>query len=98
MSAQVLSGKTHRFSSRTLGRVRASSPSFLTSLSLFQFTHPGKGATATGGTRNTQITMFQFTHPGKGATGMVFIFVILIYQFQFTHPGKGATLVCPYFR
>ena len=34
---------------------------------LFQFTHPGKGATANGAP-SRQGWMFQFTHPGKGAT------------------------------
>ena len=34
---------------------------------VFQFTHPGKGATLFGSTI-AQTIEFQFTHPGKGAT------------------------------
>ena len=55
------------FNSRTLGRVRRSlSESCIRSV-LFQFTHPGKGATCEG-VRPPSSVMFQFTHPGKGAT------------------------------
>ena len=35
---------------------------------MFQFTHPGKGATATAGATAVSMVEFQFTHPGKGAT------------------------------
>ena len=38
------------------------------SLQLFQFTHPGKGATTSGFLYTLPIVAFQFTHPGKGAT------------------------------
>ena len=34
----------------------------------FQFTHPGKGATAATGAVSLFAGEFQFTHPGKGAT------------------------------
>ena len=34
---------------------------------MFQFTHPGKGATLDR-FRSLAIYQFQFTHPGKGAT------------------------------
>ena len=38
-------------------------------MGLFQFTHPGKGAT--GRAESSPLsTMFQFTHPGKGATAL----------------------------
>ena len=43
---------------------------FLKSVHLFQFTHPGRGAT----TLTTCVVarlMFQFTHPGRGATRFV---------------------------
>ena len=39
-------------------------------LFMFQFTHPGRGATEI----NRQLAspwMFQFTHPGRGATGLI---------------------------
>ena len=35
--------------------------------SLFQFTHPGRGATQQTDNRSLR-EMFQFTHPGRGAT------------------------------
>ena len=34
---------------------------------VFQFTHPGKGATGANQAVNAYL-QFQFTHPGKGAT------------------------------
>ena len=55
------------FNSRTLGRVRLALMASRSSKTLFQFTHPGKGAT-----KNYALCLrrkvFQFTHPGKGAT------------------------------
>ena len=36
---------------------------------LFQFTHPGKGATVVNRASGSELLRFQFTHPGKGATG-----------------------------
>ena len=56
---------------------------------LFQFTHPGRGATARAYT-SLQGYMFQFTHPGRGAT-FTRIKVTHHRRFQFTHPGRGAT-------
>ena len=55
------------FNSRTLGRVRQYSAEGMNRFNLFQFTHPGKGATSSRETHATD-TRFQFTHPGKGAT------------------------------
>ena len=34
----------------------------------FQFTHPGRGATASSSERSNEPSPFQFTHPGRGAT------------------------------
>ena len=34
----------------------------------FQFTHPGRGATAWVSLLSNCYTKFQFTHPGRGAT------------------------------
>ena len=56
-----------RFNSRTLGRVRHPLDLFQTADMTFQFTHPGKGATAWR-TAFSAFSEFQFTHPGKGAT------------------------------
>ena len=57
----------------------------------FQFTHPGKGATASWSC-STLLAMFQFTHPGKGATKER-LYLGVSEKFQFTHPGKGATAI-----
>ena len=35
---------------------------------MFQFTHPGRGATGVLTTDTSPIYEFQFTHPGRGAT------------------------------
>ena len=57
---------------------------------MFQFTHPGKGATRVGDSRQAYLSPFQFTHPGKGATDRPCLSDPPA-RFQFTHPGKGAT-------
>ena len=58
---------------------------------VFQFTHPGKGATRQSGRKKYYPTEFQFTHPGKGATIFLHLRRYQLILFQFTHPGKGAT-------
>ena len=42
---------------------------WLYAIPLFQFTHPGKGATGHKG-RGCKPVQFQFTHPGQGATNV----------------------------
>ena len=59
------------FNSRTLGRVRHLRHLIILLFHLFQFTHPGKGATKFTTTFIAVRIMFQFTHPGKGATSQV---------------------------
>ena len=57
------------FNSRTLGRVRLFSQFRQLQIEVFQFTHPGKGATWIFPLQGLLIKLvFQFTHPGKGAT------------------------------
>ena len=56
------------FNSRTLGRVRQDIRSEIVTPALFQFTHPGKGATSRRPPSARPKSGFQFTHPGKGAT------------------------------
>ena len=56
---------------------------------VFQFTHPGRGATSAG-EQAKQAGSFQFTHPGRGATYLGRTGDD-IAKFQFTHPGRGAT-------
>ena len=59
---------------------------------MFQFTHPGRGATRSFPER-TLALWFQFTHPGRGATGHSIIVQMGDGAFQFTHPGRGATSI-----
>ena len=77
------------FNSRTLGRVRLVPDSDYSGVGMFQFTHPGKGATRFG-IDTDRLILFQFTHPGKGATPQR-TELSTTKRFQFTHPGKGAT-------
>ena len=81
------------FNSRTPGGVRLSS-AFVSDriLLLFQFTHPGRGATPAPTLGAREKKMFQFTHPGRGATGHEG-HLHHSEPFQFTHPGRGATSV-----
>ena len=57
-----------RFNSRTLGRVRLTMEQTNNNNKMFQFTHPGKGATGAFLGSGVSQGAFQFTHPGKGAT------------------------------
>ena len=79
-----------RFNSRTPGGVRHYLTPYRINLEMFQFTHPGRGATARGRKTSGKKLLFQFTHPGRGATdtegGQ-----LRGFAFQFTHPGRGAT-------
>ena len=61
---------------------------------MFQFTHPGRGATEMLVVVDT-MTRFQFTHPGRGATPDFGNYISQDpIRFQFTHPGRGATVWC----
>ena len=57
----------------------------------FQFTHPGRGATAEASPALASAPRFQFTHPGRGATPTESTITRTHRWFQFTHPGRGAT-------
>ena len=63
--------------------------SYLSFDPLFQFTHPGRGATIEIDLMKANAE-FQFTHPGRGATQNQLI-SSQVEKFQFTHPGRGAT-------
>ena len=60
-------------------------------LALFQFTHPGRGATSVNLSAGLAMLGFQFTHPGRGATLLLSVCSVWMMLFQFTHPGRGAT-------
>ena len=81
------------FNSRTPGGVRLLSLLRLTLTDLFQFTHPGRGATSLEILSCHRHWTFQFTHPGRGATLVYTPANLVGFTFQFTHPGRGATLL-----
>ena len=54
---------------------------------LFQFTHPGRGATDISEVITTALTEFQFTHPGRGATLEFFLMRFLLMSFNSRTPG-----------
>ena len=56
------------FNSRTPGGVRLYDNSSSPEVRVFQFTHPGRGATLLHIIASHHHFMFQFTHPGRGAT------------------------------
>ena len=56
------------FNSRTPGGVRLVPDSDYSAVGMFQFTHPGRGATPNGLAKLFEELLFQFTHPGRGAT------------------------------
>ena len=58
------------FNSRTPGGVRLCPRPLWLSVDLFQFTHPGRGATGMP-LMPIILLRFQFTHPGRGATAHV---------------------------
>ena len=82
-------GLSSRFNSRTLGRVRLCATALYICSAVFQFTHPGKGATC----RLCLASICEEVSihaPWEGCDLSVESVRYLI-EFQFTHPGKGAT-------
>ena len=57
---------------------------------MFQFTHPGKGATVVRPTKLV-ISMVSIHAPWEGCDGLISFHTFVLIKFQFTHPGKGAT-------
>ena len=53
----------------------------------FQFTHPGRGATASIPVEDIQVYVFQFTHPGRGATTAPDSVRSLLGRFNSRTPG-----------
>ena len=64
--------------------------SHIPKLLLFQFTHPGRGATQLQSPRSTSLNRFNSRTPG-GVRHDVIYHQSIIIPFQFTHPGRGAT-------
>ena len=63
---------------------------FVSSLSMFQFTHPGRGATTGSGDPLPRLPSFNSRTPG-GVRQSDHKTYYHDHQFQFTHPGRGAT-------
>ena len=57
---------------------------------LFQFTHPGRGATYVSA-KVEAICNVSIHAPREGCDLHVLLTLVLCSQFQFTHPGRGAT-------
>ena len=57
---------------------------------LFQFTHPGRGATVVRPTKLV-ISMVSIHAPREGCDQDPFYLSFAHEGFQFTHPGRGAT-------
>ena len=58
---------------------------------MFQFTHPGKGATLFSFIVHIPEYSFNSRTLGRVRLGKNLAWKSLIHKFQFTHPGKGAT-------
>ena len=54
---------------------------------LFQFTHPGRGATARILSNEIPAYEFQFTHPGRGATAVCNVNSLIKERFNSRTPG-----------
>ena len=54
---------------------------------MFQFTHPGRGATETHKLFYRIDSTFQFTHPGRGATGLSLFYELQDDSFNSRTPG-----------
>ena len=57
---------------------------------MFQFTHPGRGATDTSEER-TRARSVSIHAPREGCDSLLGGVFGYFGQFQFTHPGRGAT-------
>ena len=60
---------------------------------MFQFTHPGRGATSLDLAEVSVVTRFNSRTPG-GVRLATHSLLVTFFTFQFTHPGRGATRPC----
>ena len=63
---------------------------FIVDRTMFQFTHPGRGATKVVSARYSLLEV-SIHAPREGCDWIVSLVSALTAQFQFTHPGRGAT-------
>ena len=78
------------FNSRTPGGVRQTSTLPDPLRGMFQFTHPGRGATWVGDIWTLSRESFNSRTPG-GVRQICMPTFLIALRFQFTHPGRGAT-------
>ena len=79
-----------RFNSRTPGGVRRIRLNTCSRLILFQFTHPGRGATLNHLSASASFEV-SIHAPREGCDFKCKLNFLTIDEFQFTHPGRGAT-------
>ena len=79
------------FNSRTPGGVRLLSTSEIEFTIVFQFTHPGRGATWQEDTLGHLFSV-SIHAPREGCDLQAMLSKLDTMRFQFTHPGRGATL------
>ena len=60
---------------------------------MFQFTHPGRGATEEG-LHHVQLSVVSIHAPREGCDCFANSLFMAVSVFQFTHPGRGATPSC----
>ena len=90
LSPMCLTTLRRCFNSRTPGGVRLIYANILMLNYMFQFTHPGRGATDDGSGGNQPHHSFNSRTPG-GVRQEQIDRLLGIIEFQFTHPGRGAT-------
>ena len=78
------------FNSRTPGGVRQNISKPAEVQAMFQFTHPGRGATDFDDLRRRSFDV-SIHAPREGCDWIVSSLSALMEAFQFTHPGRGAT-------
>ena len=81
------------FNSRTPGGVRLGLSPSACEMKMFQFTHPGRGATMKLTSAFTTCTV-SIHAPREGCDEGAWSGTNIVCKFQFTHPGRGATLSC----
>ena len=86
------------FNSRTPGGVRLAEANICSVITLFQFTHPGRGATKTDRAHYVIAPRFQFTHPGRGATAVSYYRYFAPSCFNSRTPGGVRLLLVRYVR
>ena len=78
------------FNSRTPGGVRPQPLNTAAFVRMFQFTHPGRGATDSN-VQHHPTSNVSIHAPREGCDMRLILLLLRLLLFQFTHPGRGAT-------